>query len=118
LEKPVANIPHKHHIDKRSLDLAAARAASVASPSEFEIEPLYSTAELAEALKVSVEFLESGRHRGYGPRYLKLSPHRIRYRRSDVIAWLEERSHQSTAEYESVGGRPRKVVAEESGDVA
>jgi hypothetical protein len=38
-----------------------------------------------------------------------LSSKRIRYRLSDITAWLEERAHHSTAEYETTGGRPRKA---------
>jgi hypothetical protein len=31
----------------------------------------------------------------------------IRYRRADVLAWLAERNHASTAEYETGGARRR-----------
>lgn len=46
------------------------------------------TEELAEWLKVSSAWLEVGRHRGYGPPYFRLSSGLVRYRRRDVIKWL------------------------------
>ena len=60
----------------------------------------YVSGELAEWLGVSKQFLEIGRgKKSYGPRFIKLSPRKIRYRRTDVLVWLEQRSHASTSEY-------------------
>ena len=52
-----------------------------------EADDLLNTEQLAEWLAVSRQWCEIGRHRGYGPPYLKLTG-RVRYRRSDVLAWL------------------------------
>ena len=35
--------------------------------------------------------LEGRRHRGYGPRFLRLSPRLVRYRASDIDQWLAAR---------------------------
>ena len=43
--------------------------------------------------------LEIGRHRGYGPKFVRIGPGRIRYRRADVLAWLEARIFASTSQY-------------------
>lgn len=51
-------------------------------------------ADLAALLKVSTQTLAHWRHRGEGPPYYKLTPGRggrVRYRRADLIRWLEER---------------------------
>jgi hypothetical protein len=96
--------PQSHHLDRRAHELAERLAAT-------DEELLYSTAELAEILHVSSQFLEIGRHRGFGPPFIRLSPRRIRYRSSDLIRWLEERKHASTAEY--AGGRPSRPMSSE-----
>jgi predicted DNA-binding transcriptional regulator AlpA len=108
-EEPLADTrppPHKHHLDKRAPELRGA----LLGPDD----QLYSTSDLAELLGVSTQFLEIARHRAFGPRYIKLSPRRIRYRKSDVAAWLEARMHASTREYHTGaghnGGRRRKLI--------
>jgi hypothetical protein len=57
------------------------------------------TKQLAEWLGVSVPWLEIGRSRGYGPPFRRLGKRAIRYRVGDVLKWLEDRSHKSTADY-------------------
>ncbi len=53
-----------------------------------------SPGEAAEFLSVSVECLRNWRHRGNGPRWVKLRSKagRIRYRESDLIEWAERLS--------------------------
>ena len=92
----------KHHLDRRAGEIAA--KASAGDPDD-----LLTTSEVAEWLGISTQWLEIGRSRGYSPDFLRLSPRRVRYRRGDVIRWLEQRQHASTAEYETTGGRPRKA---------
>jgi len=58
-----------------------------------------STRETADWLGNSVQWLEIGRSRGYGPPFVRVSPRVIRYRRGDVIEWLKARTHISTAAY-------------------
>lgn len=84
--------PTRHHLDKRAEEIAALEA-------DQSDDALLSTQSVAEWLGVSVQFLEIGRCRNYGPPFVRVSPRMIRYRRGDVVAWLRERKHASTAEY-------------------
>jgi predicted DNA-binding transcriptional regulator AlpA len=81
-----------HHLDRRAM--AIAEGAEAQSPNE-----LLSTPALADWFGVSVQWVEIGRHKGYGPPFVRLGSRRIRYRRDAVLAWLKERTHASTAEY-------------------
>ncbi|MFC9631397.1 helix-turn-helix transcriptional regulator [Streptomyces mirabilis] len=72
--------------------LAASRA--------LDPDELLTPAEIAPIVKLSVTTLKDKRWKGTGPRYIKLSPGRggrIRYRRSDVLAWLESGQSRSAA---------------------
>jgi hypothetical protein len=60
-------------------------------------------------LKCSRQWLEIGRHKGYGPPYVKMHG-KVVYDRNAVRAWLRDRAHRSTDEYETTGGRPREHV--------
>jgi hypothetical protein len=84
-------------LDRRADSLAAAGAGNP--------DDLLLTEEVAAWLHVSMQWLEIGRCEGYGPPFKKLSPRMVRYKRSDVLEWLEGRSHASTAEYRR--NRPR-----------
>lgn len=56
--------------------------------------------EAARIAKLSVSTLSDKRWKGTGPRYTKLSPGRggrIRYKRRDVLAWLEGDQVQGAA---------------------
>ena len=83
-------VPKSFHLDKRAASIAAA------SPDD---DDLLSTNETALWLGVSIQWLEIGRNKGYGPPFERLGPKTIRYRRDKVRAWLDERSHRGTAEY-------------------
>src|SRR5271169_5750893 len=83
--------PLRHHLDRR--------AGDIAEVGDGDADDLLNTTALAEWLGVSVQWCEIGRHRGYGPPFLKVGTRRIRYRRGDVRAWLAERQFRSTAEY-------------------
>jgi predicted DNA-binding transcriptional regulator AlpA len=85
--------PRRHHLDKRAADIAQEGAAAGGA------DDLLSTIELAAWLGISVQFLEIARHKNFGPRFVRLTPRRVRYLRSSVIDWLREREHQGTAEY-------------------
>jgi predicted DNA-binding transcriptional regulator AlpA len=84
-----------HHLDRRSGQLQQQVATAL------DQEKLLSTRELAPLLGVSTQWLEIGRHEGYGPAFVRIGSRRIRYRRDDVLSWLETRTHRSTAEYMS-----------------
>ena len=84
-------IPLRHHLDRRAADLAV--------KGEGDPCDLLTTEDVAIWLGVSLQWLEIGRHRGYGPRFTKLSPRRIRYQRGAVLEWLAERTYSATREY-------------------
>ncbi|MEU4372448.1 helix-turn-helix transcriptional regulator [Pseudonocardia alni] len=44
--------------------------------------------QLATELQVTVKQLENWRRRGYGPPFVRLSPHCVRYSRQKVAQWL------------------------------
>lgn len=52
---------------------------------------LMTTEQLAEFLQVPLTSLYQWRHKGLGPKGIKVGKY-IRYRRSDVNAWLDDRS--------------------------
>lgn len=87
----IAYLPQRHHLDRRAADLAEAL--------EGPPDDLLTTAALAQWLGVSPAWLEIARSRGYGPKFVRLSPRRVRYSRRAVLAWLDERTHRATREY-------------------
>jgi len=84
--------PSSHHLDRRAGELV--KASSTGEPDD-----LLNTKQTAAMLGLSPQFLEIGRSRGYGPKFVRLSTRRIRYRRAAIIEWLRSREHQSTEEY-------------------
>lgn len=52
----------------------------------------------ADFLCVSRRTLEAWRHRGGGPRYVRISSRCIRYERSDLIDWKNSRRQEHTAQ--------------------
>jgi predicted DNA-binding transcriptional regulator AlpA len=86
-----AYVPKRFHIDKRADAIAAADAG--------DDDQLLSTQAVASWLGISLQWLEIGRHRGYGPKFQKISARHIRYRRGDVVEWLRSRTFASTSEY-------------------
>ena len=55
------------------------------------------TPEAAEYLNLSTQFLERARHLGGGPCYVKMS-RMVRYKRSDLDAFMQERIRTNTLE--------------------
>jgi len=84
------------------LDKHAPRLIAEGNGADTEPDDLLTTDQVAAWFQVSKQWLEIRRSNGNtdGPPFVKMSDGRIRYRRSTVIAWLEERDHyRSTAEY-------------------
>ena len=52
----------------------------------------------AKYMDLSVRTLQAWRHRGGGPRFIRISSRCIRYRKSDLDEWLESRRVRSTSE--------------------
>ena len=85
-----AKTAKNHHIDKRAHLVAAEPGGD---------DELLTTNELAMWFRVSTQWLEIGRHKGYGPKFQKISTRCIRYRRGDVLQWLKTRTHAITSDY-------------------
>jgi hypothetical protein len=83
--------PKSHHLDRRAPAIAMAGAGNN--------DDLLTGQEVADWFGVSVEWLNQGRMKGYGPSYVKISNRLIRYRRGTCREYLQQRSYQSTAEY-------------------
>lgn len=62
-----------------------------------ELDWLVDEKEAASILCYSVRALQNWRHRGGGPKYVKVSARSVRYRRRDLLEWVEARivSHSS-----------------------
>ena len=61
-------------------------------------DKLISPNEAAELLGVAAQTLAHWRTRAAGPRYVLLTKRCVRYRLSDIMAWLECRVQDSTTE--------------------
>ncbi|MFZ0694685.1 MAG: hypothetical protein WAN51_11145, partial [Alphaproteobacteria bacterium] len=88
-----------------------AHAQDIAERNNGAPDDLLSTGAVAGWLGVSTQFLEIGRHRGYGPPFVRLSVRRVRYKRADVLAWLAERTHSVTSEYNKKVTKTRRRPA-------
>jgi hypothetical protein len=77
--------PVKHYIDRQADRI-------LAEPVVDGADDLLTTAQCATWLGVSIQFLEIGRGKNYGPPHVSLAPRVIRYRRDEVSQWLRERS--------------------------
>lgn len=62
-------------------------------------ETYLDTTAAAEYMGVSRRWLELARHQGGSPPYVRISAKLIRYRQSDLDAWLAERLYGNTSEY-------------------
>jgi predicted DNA-binding transcriptional regulator AlpA len=58
------------------------------------VDPLIAPPALAAELGVPESTLAQWRYLGRGPRYLKIGRH-VRYRRSDITAWIETKVAES-----------------------
>ena len=81
----------KFYIDRWADQIAAVIAAD-------ESAALLSTAELAKFLRISEQFLATARCRGEGPPWVRIG-RSIRYQKTDVVRWLNERTYQNTSGY-------------------
>lgn len=59
---------------------------------------LLSEKEVAQLTGFSIRTLQGWRWRGTGPLFIRVSPRCIRYRLSDVEAWIEQRLRSSTSD--------------------
>ena len=87
----VQHSPKKHHIDRRADQIVADGVGAA--------DDLLDTRQVADWLGVSIQWVEIGRSKNYGPKFTRMSARSIRYLRGDVLKWLKARTHASTAEY-------------------
>ena len=87
MARPRSTNKKRYHIDRRANRVAAALQNSNASP-----DKLYTTKQMAHWFETSEQWLELERYKGTGPPFVRLGPRCIRYRQSDVLAWLNERA--------------------------
>lgn len=77
---------------------AAADAVPSTLPAGLDGEELLTTMEAAVALRVTEGYLAKMRVSGDGPVYVRVGPRLIRYRASDLRAYVEARRERSTSE--------------------
>ena len=63
-----------------------------------DLDSLIDERKAADILCYSVRALQNWRCRGGGPRFIKVSGRSVRYRRRDLLAWIEERTVSSTSQ--------------------
>ena len=61
--------------------------------------PLLTTKQAAEILGVSIAFLERDRWAGARVPFVKVGSRAVRYRHSDLLAYIESCTHYSTSQY-------------------
>ena len=54
-------------------------------------DALLTTAQAAELLNYTEAALHAWRYRGGGPRFVRVSTRRVRYRKCDLLRWVEQR---------------------------
>jgi predicted DNA-binding transcriptional regulator AlpA len=81
----------QHHLDQRA-DLIISQGTI-----DGDDDLLLTTPQCALWLGVSIQFLEIGRSKNYGPPHVQLAPRVIRYRKDEVNKWLRERSAANIA---------------------
>lgn len=74
----------RYHIDRRAPQVAAA--------GQGEPDDLLSTEQLAKWFGTTIQFVERLRASKRGPKAVRIGRKAIRYRRKDVLAWLDERA--------------------------
>ena len=62
------------------------------------LDRLMNENEAAEFLSYTTRALQNWRVRGGGPHYIKVSARSIRYRKRDLIAWVEERTYSNSTQ--------------------
>ena len=63
-----------------------------------DLDQLMDEKEAASILCYSVRALQNWRHRGGGPKFVKVSARSVRYRRRDLLEWVEQRIIAHTSE--------------------
>lgn len=73
-------------------------ATNVLAQADSDLDQLMDERETALILCYSVRALQNWRHRGGGPKFVKVSARSVRYRRRDVLEWVEQRIVANTSQ--------------------
>lgn len=68
-----------------------------AGPATFDPDRLLNEKEAADLTGLAIRTLQAWRVRGEGPRFVKVG-RAVRYRRRDVVAWIEQNTLASTSQ--------------------
>lgn len=71
-------------------------------PRHDSLETLLPEKHAAKLMGVSPRTLRNWRVIGGGPQYVKVSARCIRYRRADILAWIESRERRHTSQADRV----------------
>jgi len=82
-----------HHFDRRATSLIATGQGGA--------DDMLTSKQVSDWLGVSPLWLVNGRSKGFGPKYVRIGPRSILYRRKDVLAFLDERTFACTSEYDN-----------------
>lgn len=73
-------------------------AQKTLTSADSDLDQLMDEREAASILCYSVRALQNWRHRGGGPQFVKVSARSVRYRRRDLLAWVESRIVANTSQ--------------------
>ena len=80
------------------------------SEGDGDDDELFTSKDLAHWLRVSLSWVEKSRAKNYGPPFIRMTPHSIRYSRKAVLEWLAQRAHtHDTKLYGEVNENDTKV---------
>ena len=69
--------------------------------SSLDLDELLTEQDAARFLKFKPRALQAWRQRGGGPHFVRISSRAVRYRRRDIVTWIESRIRSSTADNEA-----------------
>jgi hypothetical protein len=93
-----------------------ADAAKVDRDERDYLEELLTEQQAAALLGLTVRFLQNRRTRGGGPTYVEISGRCIRYRRRELIRWLDALSKSHTSEKTASDGQRAKPARRRRND--
>jgi predicted DNA-binding transcriptional regulator AlpA len=73
-------------------------SATLAQSDRAYLDQLVNEQEAAQALGFTIRALQNWRVRGGGPRFVKVSSRSVRYRRRDLLEWIEQRLRANTSQ--------------------
>ncbi len=88
---------HEHHPARNSPEIAIGLDGSARGPPDYW-HALIDEKAAAEFLGLTDRTMQAYRHRGGGPRYIRLSSRCLRYRRADLREWADARVRTSTSD--------------------